>query len=123
MIDCEPKRLEHAGKAYKLSTYQGFLEDMKELGSKSIDWGFCSHTLEHTRDTAKAMREISRVIRRGCYFVLPLEDMAHAKKNHAHAICFTRMRDWVSLLQRNGWVVQHKQKVSQYEAQMYAEPR
>lgn len=122
VIDCEPRRLEHASKAYGLSTYEAFLEDMKDLADKSIDWGFCSHTLEHTRDTAKAMREMARVIKRGCYFVMPLEDLKHARKNHAHAICFTRVRDWEHLLESSGWSVKHSQKVGDYEAQMYAEP-
>lgn len=123
MVDCEPKRLDFADKQYHLSTYLAFLEDMKDLDSKSIDWGFTSHTLEHTRDTGKAMREIARVIRRGCYFVVPLENLRHARRNHAHAICFTKLKDWTALLEKNGWVVRSSRKVSQYEAQMYAEPK
>lgn len=122
VVDCEPQRLDHADKAYKLSTYRAFIEDMKDLPSGSVDWGYTSHTLEHTRDTAKALREIARVVKRGCYFVVPLEDMRHAKRNHAHAICFTRVRDWVKLLEANGWSVKHSQKVGDHEAQMYAEP-
>lgn len=122
VVDCEPKRLDHADKKYRLPTYQSFLENMKELADSSIDWGFCSHTLEHTRDTARAMREMARVIGRGCYFVMPLESLSHAKKNHAHAICFTKMEGWVALLEKNGWVVRLQKQVSQFEAQMYAEP-
>jgi ubiquinone/menaquinone biosynthesis C-methylase UbiE len=122
VVDCEPQRLEHADKRFRLSTYQSFIEDMRELADDSIDWGFTSHTLEHTRDTAKALREIVRVIKRGCYFVLPLEDLRHARKNHAHAICFTKVGDWARLLEDNGWRVIVKERVTEYEAQMYAEP-
>lgn len=122
VVDCEPQRIEHADKVYRLPTYQSFIEDMKELADGSIDWGFCSHTLEHTRDTEQAVREMARVVRRGCYFVLPLEDLRHARKNHAHAVCFKRPLDWVRLLQANGWQVKEHQKVGDYEVQMYAEP-
>lgn len=123
VIDCEPKRLEYAWSKYRLSTYQAFLENMKDLPNKTIDWGYCSHTLEHTRDTAKAMREIARVVKRGCYFVVPLEDLAHARRNHAHAICFTRVRDWKKLLTANGWTVMASARVGEFEAQLYAEPQ
>lgn len=122
VVDCEPKRIEHAEKRFKLSTYQTFIEKMPELADDSIDWGFTSHTLEHTRDTAQAMREMARVIKRGCYFVLPLEDLWHARKNHSHAICFTKVKDWVKMLEENGWKVAHYEKVGDHEAQMFAEP-
>src|SRR5688572_2482920 len=35
VVDCEPKRIEHAAKQYRLSTYQAFIEDMKDLADKS----------------------------------------------------------------------------------------
>lgn len=121
VIDCEPRRLDFADKNYKLPTYLAFIEDMKELSDKSIDWGFTSHTLEHTRDTAKALREMSRVVKRGCCFIVPLEDLRHARRNHAHAICFTKMSDWVKLMEENGWSVKVKNN-AKYEAHFYAEP-
>lgn len=122
VIDCEPKRIEHADKVYKLSTYQTFIEHMPELADDSIDWGYTSHTLEHTRDTAKAMREMARVIKRGCMFIVPLEDLRHARRNHAHAICFTRVRDWVKMLERNGWKTISSSNSGKHEAHIYAEP-
>lgn len=122
VVDCEPKRLEYASSVYKLNTLQAFIEDMHDLADKSIDWGFTSHTMEHMRDPDGALREMSRVIKRGCCFIVPLENLHHARKNHAHAICFTRVRDWVKLLESNGWNVIIKQKVHQYEAHIYAEP-
>src|SRR4029077_11495516 len=48
VVDCEPLRLQHAANYYGMETYQTFIEDMPQLKDKSIDWGFCSHTLEHT---------------------------------------------------------------------------
>lgn len=122
VVDCEPQRLKHAAAYYGMETYQTFIEDMSQLKDKSIDWGFCSHTLEHTRDTEKAVREIARVVKRGCYFVLPLENLAHARGNHAHAICFTQVKDWKRLLQKNGWVIKAGERVATHEAQFYAEP-
>jgi len=122
VVDCEPKRIDHAGKVFKMPTYQSFIEAMPELKDKSIDWGFTSHTLEHTRDTAQALREIARVIKRGCYFVVPLEGLHHARKNHAHSICFTKVKDWVRMLEENGWKVINQEKFGSHEVQMYAEP-
>lgn len=122
VVDCEPKRLAHAQFVHKLPVYRAFIENMPELADKSIDWGFTSHTLEHTRDTEAALREIARVIKRACVFVLPLEGKAHAKKNHAHSICFTTVKGWVELLEANGWKVTISEKVGDHEAQMYAEP-
>jgi ubiquinone/menaquinone biosynthesis C-methylase UbiE len=122
VIDCEPKRIDFAGKVYQLSTYETFIESMPALKDKSMDWGFTSHTLEHTRDPEQAVREIARVIRRGCYFVLPLEGLAHAKHNHAHSICIKTVKGWVRLLERNGWKVVNSEKVGYHEAQIYAEP-
>jgi ubiquinone/menaquinone biosynthesis C-methylase UbiE len=122
VVDCEPKRLEYADKKYKLPTYLAFIESMPQLADKSIDWGFTSHTMEHMREPEKALREMARIIKRGCCFIVPLENLHHARKNHAHAICFTRVRDWVKLLEANGWVVKVKQKAHQYEAHFYAEP-
>lgn len=122
VVDCEPKRIEHAMKKYLLPTYQAFLEDMSALADKSIDWAFCSHTLEHTRDTGKAMREIARIVKRGCFFVMPLEDMHHAKKNHSHAICFTKASGWERLLKKNGWKINQSTVPHPCETQIYAEP-
>lgn len=121
VIDCEPKRIERADKAFKLPTYQSFVEDMKELADDSIDWGFCSHTLEHTRDPVKAIREIARVVKRAVYFVVPLESKIHARRNHAHSISLPHIEDWQTLLEENGWHVLYKVKVHKWEAHFLAE--
>lgn len=122
VVDCEPRRLQHAAEVYKLPTCRAFIEDMKGLKDKSIDWGFTSHTMEHMRAPEKALQEIARVVKRGCCFILPLENLHHARKNHAHAICFTKVRDWKKLLEANGWNVIIASKEGEYEAHVYAEP-
>jgi methyltransferase family protein len=122
VIDCEPKRIDIAGKTYHLPTYETFIESMPALKDKGVDWGFTSHTLEHTREPERAMKEIARVIKRGCYFVLPLEGLAHARNNHAHSICIKTVRGWTKVLKENGWKVVMAEKVGQHEAQIYAEP-
>lgn len=122
VVDCEPKRIDYAGKVYHLPTYETFIESMPALADKSIDWGFTSHTLEHTRDTEMALREMARVIKRGCSFILPLEGLAHARENHAHAICFKTVRGWTRLLNANGWKVLMSKEDGVHEAHIYAEP-
>lgn len=123
VIDCEPKRLEFAEKVYSLSTYQSFIEHMPELADKSIDWGFTSHTIEHLRDVRAGLREIARVVRRGCCFVVPLERKSHAMDNHAHAICFTQPRQWKKLLNDNGWNVLETKRAGDHEVHIFAAPR
>lgn len=105
VVDCEPQRIEHARTVYGLSTYEAFIEDMRDLEDKSIDWGFCSHTMEHTRDTAAAFREIARVIKRGCLFVLPIEDEEHAELNQAHACHADSLKEWKAIMLANGWKI------------------
>jgi ubiquinone/menaquinone biosynthesis C-methylase UbiE len=122
VVDCEPKRIAHAANVHKMPVYKTFIESMPELADKSIDWGFTSHTLEHTRDTPGAIREMARVIKRGCMFVLPLEGLHHARRNHAHSICFTKVKDWVKLLESNGWKALESTRAGDFEAQIFAEP-
>lgn len=122
VVDCEPNRLRHAREAYDLPTLECFIEEMP-LDDKVIDWGFCSHTLEHTRDTAAALREISRVIKRGCLFVLPIEDSEHAEHNVAHAIHADSMGEWKSIIKANGWRVMHCRRPIRQECFIVARPK
>lgn len=123
VVDCEPKRIDHAMKVYGLSTYEAFIEDMRDLESKSIDWGFCSHTLEHTRDTRKALREIARVVRRGCLFILPIEDDEHVKVNPAHACNANSLREWRDVVKANGWKVVNSARPIRQECYIMAIPK
>lgn len=122
VVDCLTNRLEHAEQAYGLSTCETFIESMP-FRDKQVDWGFCSHTLEHCRDLGKALHEMCRVIRRGCFFVVPLEKKGHAHRNHAHAVCFRQVRQWTSLMRQAGWKIIGAQKMGLYEAQILTEPK
>lgn len=109
VVDCEPRRIEHASKVYGLPTLQRFLEHMPELADKSVHWGFCSHTMEHMREPEKAAREIARVVKYLCLFIVPLESRHHAVHyNDAHVISFKRTSAWKKFLEANGWeIVKH----------------
>ena len=122
IVDCEPRRLEFARREYNLETLQCFIEDMP-LADKSIDWGFCSHTLEHTRDIQKALSELARVIKRGCAFVFPMEKMKHAKNNPAHSVSCTTLVGWKKIL-RPDWIVKGSARTAcRSEGQIFALPR
>jgi len=122
VIDCEPRRIAFAHREYKLDTVQCFLEDIP-LPDNSIDWGFCSHTLEHTRDVDKAISEISRVVKRGCAFILPLETRDQTLQNIAHAVNCSTMTQWKKLLTPH-WTIRGSARTkSCIEAQIFAIPR
>ena len=122
VIDCEPRRIAFAQREYGLSTVQCFIEDIP-LPDKSIDWGFCSHTLEHTRDVVKALSEISRVIKRGCVFILPMENHDEASLNMAHAVSCSTVGQWKKLLTPH-WIVKGSARTKcRVEAQIFAIPR
>lgn len=123
VIDCEPKRLRYAEETYKLQTIQTFLEDMSAIPDGYVDWGFCSHTLEHVRDQRACVREMRRVIKRGCGFIFPLENHTHAEENEAHTFHCTTLKGWRSLLEECGWrVIIGKRMAKRSECHIYAEP-
>lgn len=122
VVDCEPMRLEYASKVYRLPTLERFIEDMPELKDKSVDWAFTSHTLEHFREPERGMRELARVVKRMCYFVVPLENPGHAKGNHAHALCFQRPIQWRRFVQANGWKVVKGGRMNEPEYHFYGVP-
>ncbi len=122
VIDCEPHRIAFAKREYDLSTIQCFIEDIP-LSDNSIDWGFCSHTLEHTRDVNKALSEIARVIKRGCVFILPIESVDNASRNIAHAVSCSTLGQWKELL-RPYWTIKGSARTKcRVEAQIFAVPR
>ncbi len=122
VIDCEPRRLAFAEREYGLRTVQCFIENIP-LPDNSIDWGFCSHTLEHTRDVKKALAEMSRVIKRGCSFILPMETHDEASQNIAHAISCSTLGQWKKLLTPH-WIIKGSARTKcRVEAQIFAIPR
>lgn len=122
VIDCEPTRLAFARREYSLPTLQCFIEDIP-LPDNSIDWGFCSHTLEHTRDISRALKEMARVINRGCAFVVPLETKETASGNIAHAVCCTSIKQWKDLLNPHWRIRSSARTKKRCEAQIFAIPR
>lgn len=120
VVDCVPERIDFAAKVYGLSTYEGRLENMKDLESKSIDWGFCSHTLEHLREPEKGLREIARVIRRGCFFIVPTSD---ERENAAHTLSSTSTFAWLAFISKNGWNVKMVRNMPGKEVHFFARPK
>lgn len=122
VIDCEPHRLAFAKREYGLETLRCFIEDIP-LPDKSIDWGFCSHTMEHTRDVDSALSEISRVIKRACWFILPLEKTKDALKNPAHSVACPTLKSWRRLM-KPYWVIKGTEVgACRSEARVFALPR
>jgi SAM-dependent methyltransferase len=122
VIDCEPNRVRFARKVYGLETLKCFIEDIP-LPDKSIDWGFCSHTLEHTRDVNRALSEIARVVKRACIFVVPLERAEKAALNPAHSVGCSTIAGWKNLL-KPCWVVKGSSRTRyRGECQIFALPR
>jgi len=122
VIDCEPRRLAFAKQEYGLEILRCFLEDIP-LSDNSIDWGFCSHTMEHTRDVDAALSEIARVIKRACWFILPLETVENALKNPAHSVACPTLKEWRRLM-KPYWVIKGTEVGScRGEARVFAIPR
>lgn len=122
VVDCEPRRVQFARDAYKLPAIQAFLEDMNMIPDNAFDWGYCSHTMEHMREPEKALREMARVVKRGCMFILPIEDGEHASHNSAHAIHVDSMQGWKELIAANGWKVVSWKRPLKQECFIIAEP-
>lgn len=57
---------------YGLSAIKGSAEDLSFFPDRSCNV-FCSHTLEHVQDQAKAIREIQRVAARLVWIIVPIE--------------------------------------------------
>lgn len=73
------------------------LEDIP-LEDKSVDWGFCSHTLEHVADLSKALSEIRRIVRRGLFVVVPLENEICFRRAAPHMRGSNNIADWLAHL-------------------------
>ena len=59
--------------SYDLTTVKkGTAEDLSEFEEKSVNV-FCSHTLEHCKDQAKAVKEIQRVAKNLIWILVPIE--------------------------------------------------
>ena len=87
-------------KSYPQVTFvNAFLEDIP-LDDKTVDWAFCSHTLEHVADLDKALSEITRITRQGLFVVVPLEAPASFWQSKPHMRGTHDPLDWVRTLRR-----------------------
>lgn len=103
VLDMSPSRLAVA-RENGLETLECELSKVP-LPDESIDWGFCSHTLEHVLDLDKTLREMHRLIKRGIFFVIPLEDAELVKKSVAHVRYSPDPEWWAKQLEAAGFVV------------------
>jgi len=123
VVDCEPNRISFAKHEYGMKTLECFVEDIP-LEDNSIDWGFCSHTLEHTRDVSKAIAEIARVVKRACLFILPLEKPGPFDMNDAHSVSCSTVAAWKGLLNPH-WIIKKSSWLhrASSQAHIFASPR
>jgi ubiquinone/menaquinone biosynthesis C-methylase UbiE len=64
------------------------------LDTDSVDWAFCSHTLEHVVDLDKAWSEICRISSKAIYVIVPLESDELVKVNPSHVRHSDDWRQW-----------------------------
>lgn len=70
-----------------------------------VDWGFCSHALEHVLDLDKAVSELTRVVKRGLFLVFPLETKESFDKNDQHMRYSTGPDLFIDPFLARGWKV------------------
>ena len=103
VVDAVPDRIE-AARAHGLRAIEADLCAIP-LDDGTIDWGFCSHTLEHVDDPRRALAELFRVAGRAIFFVLPIEDAKAAAANPAHVTHFEKPEGWRDLIEAAGFIV------------------
>lgn len=83
------------------------------LRSRSVDWIFCSHVLEHIPELEVCIDEIMRILRPGgaAWIQVPFEPgLAHSRRipvdpHRAHAHAWQFAPDFSLLIERPGWTV------------------
>lgn len=73
--------------------------DSLPFADGEFDWVFASHVLEHCVDMPKAIREICRVARTGCYVAVPLEPASQKFRdsNPSHHWFIDDSMTWLNL--------------------------
>lgn len=99
-IDISDEKIQKAKQTSdKCITYiVGDFHDTYSLCSKfneRFEYGFCSHTLEHSKDFTKAIISITSVINRILYFIVPVGETEDevAKYNPSHTCPFLDIND------------------------------
>lgn len=93
------------------------------LADASIDWGFCSHTIEHVKDINAAVAELTRVVKRGLFLVFPLEaqDVSNENPSHMHYSSDPDyfIEPFVSAGWKRGWFEPPSQQREDYQVFLY----
>lgn len=92
-----------------------FTADLRRspLRSRSVEWVFCSHVLEHVAELDACIDEIKRILLPGgaAWIQVPFEPgLAHSRRipvdpHRAHAHAWQFAPDFAHLLERPGWTV------------------
>ena len=92
-----------------------FTADLRRvpLRTRSVDWIFCSHVLEHIPELEVCVDEIMRILRPGgaAWIQVPFEPgLAHSRRipvdpHRAHAHAWQFAPDFGLLIERPGWTV------------------
>ena len=77
--------------------------DKVPLLDLAIDWGFCSHVLEHVEDLDATAAELTRLVRRGLYLVVPLESKDSFERNPEHMRYSETPELYVAPFTSRGW--------------------
>jgi len=83
--------------------FAGRIENMSFLRDGEVDWGFCSHTLEHVKDYDAAVKELNRVVKRGLFIVIPMEHEDAGDANPSHMRFSTNIHDYITPFEALGW--------------------
>ena len=84
VMDVNEEDLRKARDEHGLETLCERIDQKTSLGDGSVDWGFCSHVLEHVLDLDACAMELTRVVSRGLYIVVPLENPENFEKADSH---------------------------------------
>ena len=103
VVDLTQKKLE-VSKGEGLVLVNAPLEELP-FADESISWGFCSHTIEHVTSLEVALKEIYRVVKYGCCFIIPLEDDEQAKKSTPHMHHSPDPEWWAARIREQGFAV------------------
>lgn len=95
VLDLSPTRTAYARYKLGVPAYCDKAESMP-FAEDAYDWGFCSHTLEHVEDLEKALSEIRRVCKQGCFYVIPLQTEKEFVADLAHHQFHTK-DEWLRL--------------------------
>lgn len=94
-VDLDPLKQGWGSRSYpEVNFVNAVLEDIP-LEDKSVDWGFCSHTLEHVADLRKSMDSMARILRRGLFVVVPLENELSFRQSKPHMRASQDPLDWL----------------------------